>query len=157
MTSALCLLLLCAAPDGEKVKTPPASDMAILFFLAGDLRRAVDTARAGLKTDSARCKPLYPMLVEYEFLVPKRDELTADEAKSFLAWDKKISPKASGKLTAVVYRRYVEAPLQYARTAHQGGDTAKANKLLANVLTVDPTNASALELKALMGRLDGGS
>ena len=156
---SLCLLLLCAAPEGQVVpppKAPPASDMAILYFMAGDMRRAVDTARAGLKTDAAKCKPLYPMLVEYEFLVPKRDELTVEEAKSFIAWDRKISPKASGKLTAVVVRKYVETPLHYARTANEGGDVAKAKKLLADVLTVDPANADALALKALIAQPDGG-
>ena len=155
--TALCLLLLCAAPDvAPPPKAPPASDMAILYFMAGDMRRAVDTARAGLKTDAVRCKPLYPMLVEYEFLVPKRDELTVEEARSFIAWDRKISPKASGKLTAVVFRKYVETPLHYARTANEGGDLAKAKQLLADVLTVDPANAEALALKALIAQPDGG-
>ena len=154
--TALCLLLWCAAPEVGKAKTPPASDMAILFFLAGDMRQAVNTARGGLTTDPVKCKVLYPMLVEYEFLVPRRDELTIDEAKSFIAWDRKISPKASGKLTAAVYRKYVETPLHYARTANQGGDVAKAQKLLNDVLTVDPISADALALKALIAQPDGG-
>ena len=121
-----------------------------------DLRRAVDTARASLKTDPARCKALYPMLVEYEFLVPRRDTLTLEEAKAFLEWDRKISPRAQGKLTPVVYRKYVETPLHYARTANQGGDLAKAKKLLADVLAVDPKSEDALALQALMAHPDGG-
>src|SRR4051812_45507346 len=109
--TALCLLLLCAAPDeAPKPRTPPASDMAILFFLAGDLRQATASARAGMKTDTARCKALYPMLVEYEFLVNKRDQFTVEEARAFIAWDRKISPKAMSKLTASVYRTYVDVP-----------------------------------------------
>ncbi|MBS1149730.1 MAG: hypothetical protein H6Q89_1428 [Myxococcaceae bacterium] len=156
MTTALCLLLLCAAPEGEKPTGPPASDMAILYFLAGDLRRAVDVARAGLKTDAVKCKPLFPMLVEYEFLLPKRETLTVEEAKAFLEWDRKISPKAQGKLTGVVYRKYVETPLHYARTANQGGELEKAKKLLGEVLIVDPKNEDALALKALIARPDGG-
>ena len=149
-------MLVCAAPEAEKPKTPPASDMAVLFFMAGDMRRAVDTARAGMKTDAVKCKALYPLLVEYEFLVPKRDALTVEQARSFLAWDTKISPKASGKLTAAVVRKYVETPLHYARTANQGGDLVTAKKLLADVLTIDPTNADALALKALINQPDGG-
>lgn len=157
MTTALCLLLLCAAPpEAGKPKTPPASDMAILYFMAGDMRRAVETARGGMKTDAAKCKALYPMLVEYQFLVPKRDSLSVEEAKNFLAWDKKISPKAPGKLTGVVYRQYVETPLQYARTAHQGGDVERAKKLLADVLIVDATNEEALALKVAMAAPDAG-
>ena len=151
----LCLLLLTAAP-AEKPKAPPASDMAILYFMAGDLRRAVDTARLGMKTDAVKCKALYPLLVEYEFLVPKRDTLSVAEAKDFIAWDRQISPKASGKLTGSVIKRYIEAPLHYARTAHEGGEAAKAKKLLDDVLEIDPKNADALALKAKIEAPDSG-
>ncbi len=152
MIAALTLLLLTVEPEGgmQKVPAPPASDMAILYFMAGDLRRAVDTARAGMKSDPVRCKALHPMLVEYQFLVPKRETLTQEEAKNFLAWDKKISPKATGKLTPLVVQRYVDLPLQQARTANQGGDVARSKKLVADVLAVDPANADALALKAAL-------
>jgi hypothetical protein len=156
MTSALCLMLLCAAPPPAERASPPASDMAILYFLAGDLRRAVETARSGMKTDAVRCKALYPLLVEYEFLIPKRDALTVDEAKSFLEWDRKISPKAQGKLTTGVYRQYVETPIIHARTAHLGGDAARAKQMVADVLKIDPKNPDALALKALIDQADGG-
>ncbi len=156
MTLALCLLLLSAAPESRPRSGPSASQMAILYFMAGDMRRAVDSARTGMKTDAAKCKVLLPLLVEYQFLVSRRDELTIEEAKSFIAWDRQISPKASGKLTALVYRKYVETPLQYARTANQGGDRGAAKKLLEQALTVDPTSDAALALKALIEQSDGG-
>ncbi len=155
--TALCLMLLCAAPvEGEKPRAPPPSDMAVLFFLAGDLRQATASARAGMKTDAARCKALYPMLVEYEFLVNKRDEFTTEEAKAFIAWDRKISPKAMSKLTTGVFHTYVEVPLMQARTANQGGDLKRAKKLLDDVLVIDPANEDALALKAMMAAPDGG-
>ncbi len=147
MISALTLLLLCAEPV-QKQPAPPASDMAILYFMAGDLRRAVDTARAGMKSDPVKCKALFPMLVEYQFLVPKRESLTLEEAKNFILWDKKISPKATGKLTPLVVKRYIDLPLQLARTANQGGDLARSKKFVADVLAVDPANEDALALSA---------
>ena len=147
----LLLILTAAPPVAEKPDTPPASDMAILYFLAGDLRRAVDTARAGLTSDPKKCKVLYPMLVEYAFLVPKRETFSLAEAKSFLDYDKKISPKAQGKLTANVVKRYVELPLQSARTAHKGGDLVRARQFVDDALAVDATNADAIALKAELG------
>ena len=150
------LMLLCAAPPADRPKAPPASDMAILFFLAGDLRRAVDTCRLGMKTDPVKCKALYPMLVEYEFLVPRRESLTVAEAKAFVAWDRKISPAAPGKLTGAVMKRFVETPLHFARLAHASGEAAKAKRLLGEALEVDPLHADALALKAQLEARDAG-
>ena len=92
----LVLFLLSAAPASEARKGPPASEMAKLYFLAGDLRRAIETARQGINSDPVKCKALYPMLVEYQFLVPRGDELTPAEARAFLEWDRKISPGTPG-------------------------------------------------------------
>ena len=152
----LALVSLLAADPAPKPETPPASDMAILYFLAGDLRRAVDTARAGLTSDAKRCKALYPMLVEYEFLVPKREEMTVEQARDFLAWDKKISPKSRGKLTGFVVQRYVETPLRAAQVQLKGGDVARARKLIDDALTVGPANTDGLALRAQLGAPDAG-
>jgi hypothetical protein len=151
-------MLLCAAPHAELPKGPPASEMAKLYFLAGDLRKAIETARAGTKSpDAARCKALYPMLVEYEFALSRAESLTPAEAKAFLDWDRKISPGTPGKLTAAVVRRYVDAPLQLARTAEQGGELAKARRLVVGVLQVDATNTDALALRDALDPPDAGS
>ncbi len=165
MISLLLLLLTTAAPRTapteaelkELKKGPPPSELAKLYFLAGDLRKATETARQGAKIDPERCKAIYPMLVEYEFLLPRADRLTPTEAKAFFEWDRKISPGTPGKLTAPVFRRYVETPLQLAHTAAQGDDLPRAKNLLAQVLEVDPGNANALALKASLDSADAGS
>ena len=153
----LLLLLMTAAPAAEAAPTgPPPSELAKLFFLAGDLRKATETARLGVKVDPVRCRAIYPMLVEYEFLIPRADNLTPAEAKAFFEWDRKISPGTPGKLTTAVFRKYVETPLQLAHTAVNGDDLPRARKLLAQVLEVDPTNADALALKLSIAPKDGG-
>ena len=145
-----------AAPEVDPKKGPPPSELAKLYFLAGDLRKATETARVGAKVDPVKCKAIYPMLVEYEFLLPRADHLTPAEAKAFFEWDRKISPGTPGKLTGPVFRRYVETPLQLARTAAQGDDKPRAAKLVAQVLEVDPANADALALKASLEPADAG-
>jgi hypothetical protein len=155
------LMILAAAPDPAAAKKgPPPSELARLYFLAGDLRRAVESAGMGRqdpkKPDAAACKTLYPLLVEYEFLVPRRDTLKPEEAKSLLELDREISPKQMGNLTKEVLKHYVEIPLQLARNA--GSENApRARKLLAQVLAVDPANPDALKLSAELGPADAGS
>lgn len=157
MLSLSLMLVLGADAVHPPPPSPPPSDMAILYFLAGDLRRAVDTARGGLKgNDAKKCKVLFPMLVEYEFLIPKREEFTLEQARQFLEYDKKISPQAQSKLTLQVVKRYVDLPLQTARTAQKGGDLARARKFVGDALAVDPASKDALELQAQLGAADAG-
>ena len=53
-------------------------------------------------------------------------------------------------------RCWRKAP-QSAHTAQQGNDLPKAQRLLAQVLEIDPTNADALALKAGVDPPDAGS
>jgi hypothetical protein len=147
----LTLLLLLAspaptpAPDAGVGPTP--REMAQLFFLAGDLRRAVDQGRRCMQVEGQKkCEPFYRALVEYEALIRKNDQLTPDEARAYLEWDRFISPKERGKLTQPVLARYVEQPLEAGRQALASGDKALAKAAAERVLKVDPKNADAKKL-----------
>lgn len=149
----LPLLILLAAP-AQPLGPPPdagvaptAREMAQLFFLAGDLRRAVDSAKRCIQVEGRKkCEPLYRALVEYEALIRKNEELTPAEAKSYLEWDRFISPKEPGKLTRPVLRRWVEEPLQSARIVMQAGDKKAAKTAIEKVLQIDPKNGDAKRL-----------
>jgi hypothetical protein len=141
----LLLMVLLSAPDAGSVPTP--RELAQLYFLAGDLRRAVDAGRQCVQREGKKkCEALYRALVEYEALIPRNEELTPAEAKSYLEWDRVISPNEPGKLTRPVFARYVEEPLAAARAAAGTGDAKKAKALAERVLQVDPQNADAKRL-----------
>jgi hypothetical protein len=151
------LILLAGAPapapvpDADGGFGPTPREMAQLFFLAGDLRRAVEAGRRCVQLEKKKkCEPFYRALVEYEALISRNEELTLAEAKSYLEWDRLISPKEPGKLTKPVMRRYIEDPLAGARVAIQAGDTKSAKAAAERVLQVDPKNADA---KALLVEL----
>ncbi|MBK7863988.1 MAG: hypothetical protein IPJ65_36360 [Archangiaceae bacterium] len=154
MFAAVTSLLLLAAPAPGLADAGPAPtprELAQLFFLAGDLRRAVDAGRRCMQLEGRKkCEPFYRALVEYQALIPKNDQLTLAEAKAYLEWDRFVSPQQPGKLTEPVLSRYVEEPLSTARAAWQGGDEKSARKLAERVLEVDPKNADA---KALLKQL----
>ncbi|MBL8955114.1 MAG: hypothetical protein JNK82_30335 [Myxococcaceae bacterium] len=142
------------APDaGAEAKPPTAREMAQLFFLAGDLKRAIDAAIRCIQTDGRKkCEPFYRALVEYEALIHKNDQLTLPEAKSYLEWDRTISPDKPGKLTEPVIERYVKGPLEAARAAWQRGEREAALAAVERVQKVDPKNADAKQLKAELTR-----
>lgn len=146
----LTLLILLAAPPGPAADAgvaPTPREMAQLFFLAGDLRRAVDAGRRCLQIEGKKkCEPFYRALVEYEALIHKNEELTLAEAKSYLEWDRLISPKEPGKLTKPVLRRYIEEPLASARIAMQAGDKKNAKAAVERVLQIDPKHGDAKRL-----------
>jgi len=143
---ALTLLLFSATPDGGFGPSP--RELAQLFFLAGDLHRAVEVARKCLEVEKKKCEPFYRALVEYQALIPRNEELTPAEAKAYLEWDHLISPKEPGKLTVPVLKRYVEAPLEAAKRAQAAGDTNAVKQIAERVLQIDPKNAEAKELLA---------
>jgi hypothetical protein len=141
------LALLHQAPDGGRAPSP--REMAQLFFLAGDLRRAVDVARRCVELEGKKkCGDFYRALVEYEALIPRNDHLTPAEAKAYLEWDHTVSPAVEGKLTAPVRQRYVTDPLERAHRAAEAGDPAKALVIVKVVLEIDPKNADAQKLLA---------
>jgi hypothetical protein len=150
MLAVALALMLSETPDGGAAPSP--REMAQLFFLAGDLRRAIDAGRRCLELEGKKkCEPFYRALVEYQALVPKNDHLTHAEARAYLEWDRAISPKAEGKLTAPVRQRYVTAPLEVAQRALEQGERDKAQVIVKGVLEVEPTNADARKLQQSLG------
>jgi tetratricopeptide (TPR) repeat protein len=140
------LILLAGAPDAAKAPAPTPREMAQLFFLAGDLSRAIDAGRNCLKSEKKKCEAFYRALVEYEALIRRNEQLTPAEVKSYLEWDRLISPKEPGKLTKPVIQRYIEEPIAAARIALQAGDKAAAKRAAERVLQMDPKNADAKEV-----------
>ena len=146
MMVALVLALVLSAPPA-KAPAPPAGETAKLFFLAGDVAKAVDWAQRGLKSDAAKCKPMLKALAEYGALANHTDDFTPEQAKAFLEWDRRISPGTPGKLTVPVIHHFVTAPLEKARADLKAGEPAAARALVLGVLKVDPKNADALALE----------
>lgn len=149
MLALLTALVLAAPPASPPALkgAPPPSEMAKLYFLAGDLAQAVEIARQGLKTEPAKCKPLLTALAEYQYLAPKRDAFTPAQAKTFLDYDHAITPDKPGKLTEGVLVRWVRQPLDLAKARLAAGDAEGARRFVQAVLEVDPKNAEALALQ----------
>ncbi len=166
---ALCLTVLLAAPPPagaapmglppSKKVVPPAGETAKLFFLAGDVAKAVEWAQRGLKTDPKRCKPMLKALAEYGFLAGKRDDFTPEQARAFLEWDRAISPGVPGKITEPVIARFVTVPLSNARAMALAGQRERARTAVLAVLAVDPKHAQALALEKelALGGPDAGA
>lgn len=154
------VVLQTAPPKQAKVPpAPSAYDTAKLFFLAGDLAKAQQWARRGLKQEPKTCGPLNIALAEYNFLANHIDEFTLEQAKTFLELDRKISPTVRGRVTEKAFFRYVSQPLEQAR-GWADGNRNGALQLVARVLAVDPKNPGALELQSRLNKLgnqrDGG-
>ncbi len=133
----LLALVMAAAPQ------PSAN--ARLYFLAGDLSKAVEWAKRCVATEPQTCKPMLKALAEYAFLANHTDELTLEQARDFIKYDRVISPTVPGKLTKPVIARFVTGPLA---RAHElaSTDPTQAKSLVERVLTVDPQNPEALKL-----------
>ncbi|MBX7099155.1 MAG: hypothetical protein K1X89_15700 [Myxococcaceae bacterium] len=150
MKLTLALLLLAAAPPK---KGPKPSEMAHLYFLAGDLPHAVESAKKCNELEGGKCKAMFKALAEYQFLASRAERLTPAEAKQFIAYDREISKTVPAKLTERVIARYVTEPLDLANRAAAAGDREQALGLAKAVLDVDPTNADA---RAMLGLPDAG-
>lgn len=163
MLSLLLTLALTQAPPGKPAPPPgpgpSAAETAKLYFLAGDLQKAQEWVVRGLKKEPKTCGALRKLLAEYAFHANHLDELSLDDAKAFLALDRKISPTVRGKLTEKAFSRYVSKPLELAH-ARANGDAKGAMSLVDSVLAVDPANPEALALKkdliAASNHPDGG-
>jgi hypothetical protein len=152
MTLVAVLAVLAQAPDAGPAPSP--RELAQLFFLAGDLRRAVELGKRCVELEGKpKCMTFYRALVEYESLILRNEHLTHAEAKAYLEADHLVSPQREGKLTVPVRERYVTAPLAAAQRALDAGDHAKALALVNAVLEVDPANGTA---KNLLKLLDAG-
>ena len=161
MPALLALLLVAAppapAPGAPGDRGPSLSETAKLYFLAGDVRKALEWCTRGLKTEPKTCKPMIKALAEYGYLADKRDAFTPEQARAFLEWDRAISPTVPSKLTEPTIERFVAEPLRRARIIDQAGDRAAARQLVEQVLVVDPKHAGALALAKELAGLDGGA
>jgi len=135
------------APGTRGAKTPPASETARLYFLAGDPAKAMEWCRKGLKKEPKVCRAMLKALAEYEFLASHRDTFTVEQARDFVRWDRAIAPGAWSKLTEPTLERFVHGPVLLARRVWAAGDLAQAKKLVAGALTVEPKDPQALALK----------
>lgn len=140
-----------------KALAPTAIETARLYFIAGNLPAAREWGQRGLKKEAKACKPMLRDLAEYSFLLSKYEALTLDEAKQMLILDRRISPKAVGKLTSPVIERYVTGPMARARLWAEQGAAAEAVKFVDDALVVDPSNVDAKALRRrLLDVADGG-
>jgi hypothetical protein len=140
----LLSLLLAASPDAGVVPTP--REMAQLYFIAGDLRRAVDFGRRCVQLDKKKCELFYRALVEYQALIPKNDRLSRAEARQYLEWDHLVSPERLGALSVDVNRKFITDPMDAANAALVAGDCARAEALAKTVLEVSPKHLEAQRL-----------
>ncbi|MEW6434605.1 MAG: hypothetical protein AB1730_24155 [Myxococcota bacterium] len=158
MVAVLALALsLSQAPPGNSPAGPGAFETAKLFFLAGDISKAQDIARSGLKTDKKRCTEILKLLAEYAFLANHMDEFTPGQAKAFLELDAKIAPGGVGKLTRKTIERFIEKPLEVAKLRAQAGDPAGAAAIAREALKVDPKHAGTLAFLASLEAADAGA
>lgn len=153
---ALTVALSQSPAKSAGVGAPPPSETAKLFFLTGDLAKAQEIARGGLKKDGKRCRPLLKLLAEYAFLAARMDDFTPEQAKEFLALDAKIAPGGVGKLTQKTIERFIDKPLAIAKLRAQAGDRAGAQAIARDALAVDPKHADALAFLASLEAGDGG-
>ena len=148
--SALALVIavsLSSSPAPRRL--PPAGETAKLYFLAGDLAKAVEWASRGVKSDPKVCRPMLKALAEYGAMANHSDEFTPEQARDFIKWDRQISPSAPGKLTQPVIDRFVTAPLARASQLAET-DVVAARDLVERVLLVDPKSPDALTLQKLV-------
>lgn len=157
--SAVVALLLSEAPAAQ-AQAPSPRELVQAYFVAGDLKRASDFAKLCVKREGARCRPLLVAVVEYQALASRRDELSAKEAAQYVKYDRVVSPQRQGKLTEAVYARFVTQATERAQLLFDGGESAKADQLLSQVLVVDPGFQPAQGLAQRLGHppsRDGGS
>jgi hypothetical protein len=142
---AVSMLVLAAAPP-PKGRAPPASETAKLYFLAGDLAKAQEWARQGIRREPKLCRPLVKRLAEYAWLAGKSDDLDVKQARQVLELDRAISPSKPGKLTERVIERFITRPMEIADLHAQQGHSDSARVIARQVLEVDPSNARARAL-----------
>jgi hypothetical protein len=157
MLALVLALALSQAPAVTPTGSGPApSETAKLFFLAGDVSKALEIARAGVKKDGKRCRRLVKLLAEYGYLVNHMDEFTPDQARQFIELDAQIAPGAVGKLTQKTIERFIDKPLEVARLRAKAGDVAGAAAIARDTLKVDPQHAETLAFLASLEVADAG-
>lgn len=157
MLTLVLSLALSQAPAGKPAAGPLPSETAKLFFLTGDIAKAEEIARSGLKKDKKRCAALIKLLAEYGYLANHMDEFTPEQAKEFVELDAKIAPTGVGKLTQKTIERFIDKPLEVAKLRAQAGDPVGAAAIARDTLKVDPKHAETLAFLASLEAADGGA
>lgn len=139
--AALLAIELWLAQPG--VSAPPPAETAKLYFLAGDLAKAQEWARAGAKQGDVVCAKQVKLLAEYAYLANQLDHFSKAQAKAFIALDATLSPTVAGKLTQPIIDHFVLQPLRVARAHHSQGRVLDAWYIVAQVLEVAPSNVDA--------------
>jgi hypothetical protein len=143
-----------AGPAAPK-EGPQPSELAKLYFIAGDLSRAHDALNAGVKRDP-KCEPMLRALADYQYLVSRSDRLTPADAKQLFALDRALSPQAMGKITKPVHDRFVAMPLLKAKARLDAGLTQEALGFARAAYDADPYDADAVATMSRLG-VDAGT
>lgn len=143
---------LSAAPPAKLPEKP--SQVALIYFQQGDVTKAINTLREGLKREPKLARQMMLWLVDYGQLVRRSEALTPAQLKELIELDRRISPKKPGKLTEPFIERHLVEPLKVAALRAQAGDREGAAEIAKQVLLLDSTNADA---KTLLRQLDGGT
>jgi hypothetical protein len=152
MAPLLALLLLANPVAGPK-EGPKPSELAKLYFIAGDLLRARQALEGGQGKDP-KVEPMLKELADYQFLLSKADRLTAKEAAQLIALDHAFSPLAMAKTTKPIHDRFVAMPLLKAKARL---DTPKDALPFAQAAhDADPLDPDALAMLAKLG-VDAGT
>ncbi len=157
MAPLLSLLLLgtpIAGPSGPK-QGPKPSELAKLYFIAGDLLRAREALEGGRGRDPL-AEPMLRELADYQYLAARSDRLTAAEAKQLIALDRAFSPLAMGKITRPVHDRFVAMPLLKAKARLEANLLAEALPFALAAHDADPLDPDALAMLARLG-VDAGT
>ncbi len=125
-----------AAPPG-KPGPDALVDAARVMFRNGDLQRAVDTLRLCRKPGPHNCEKLFLAVVEYQFLAPRRDELSEAEAQAFVTYDAVISPGTPAPLTRPVREAVLGALERREAAARAAGDCTAAKSALQTLRAID--------------------
>lgn len=156
MAPLLALLLLANPVSGPSApkEGPKPSELAKIYFIAGDLVRARTALEGGRKSDP-KAEPMLKQLADYQFLVSKADKLTAAEAKQLIALDRAFSPQATGKMTRPVHDRFVAMPLLKAQARLDANLLSDALPLALAAHDADPFDADAVAMLSKLG-VDAG-
>jgi hypothetical protein len=148
----LLLSLVVSQVDPATVPKPSTADTPSavrLLFQAGDLRRAINMAKAcaGTRKKGAKeCLAMVKPLVEYQSIIGKEISVTAEDAKALFEYEKKISPEVPSKLSKEIETRFVTHPYDQALAARRAGEEAMAQELAKKVLAVQPRHEGALAI-----------
>jgi hypothetical protein len=115
-------------------------------FVAGDLARANEAAKACARKEPKVCRPLLKALGQYGPLAKAVDKLSPAQARQLLGLDRQLSPEGPGAITAKAIEHFVTSPMELARHHAASGNPAGARIIALQVLQIDPANTEAQAL-----------